>query len=383
MYTTAISKILPVFDVIPVQEITLPKSALKINSLVDITVIDKAQSLYRILAGGKVFETRLPVPASIGENLLAIVVNNNPTVFRLNNLFGFIPGDKILSEVLMKLNLPITRDTKNILQLLIETDKPLLKSKIKKLAELIESGDTEIDKSSVELFAQLIWSAESFEDFDKKNLKHFYYSFEDLAQKILIELNHIYKKNPYDELFPSLNNWLIIQPETISGDSKMLLHIMKHFESSLSEWLDNNSELKNSSIYSLLNSYSMQTYYRKRAGLTNGMLLINTDDSLEYASYELKNAGIQDDTLFFKLQMNPSALGRINIEGYYSNGSMRVNFISTSDSKKIIEANSAELKNSLDKKARLISSITAHAFGQNDSTVITQTFSNRSINATA
>jgi hypothetical protein len=383
MLTQTITNTLPVFDVISAQEITLPKSTLKINSLVDINVIDKAQSLYRIIAGGKVFETRLPLNVNLGESFIATVVNNNPTVFRLNNLLNLATGDNVLEELLLKLNLPVSEASKNILRNIIESDKPIIKSKLKKLIELITSSETELDSSSSNLFAQLIWASDGFVDFDKDNLKHFYYSFDDLAQKILVELNHLYKNNPYDAVFGSLNNWLLIDEDVMSSELKLMIYLMKHFESSLSDWLDDKSNCKNATAYSLLNSYYIQLQYRRNAGLNNGMFLIKNEDELQYVSYEFKFPEQQEDVLFFKLQMNPSTLGRINIDGYYSQNNIKINFTSTSHSKEVLESNTEELTSALNSKARLTSSITTNVFGPQASSNLFQLFSNRSINVTA
>ncbi len=382
MFTQTINNLLPVFDVVSVKEITLPKSALKINSLVDINVIGKAQSLYRIVAGGKVFETKLPLPVNIGESFVATVINNNPTVFRLNSLFNISPGDKALTEILMKLNLPVTRESKEILKTVLESDKPVLKSKLKKLIDLISDSDTEIDQSSVELFAQLIWSSDGADEFDKDDLKHFYYSFEDIAQKLVIQLNHAYKKNPYDEVFTSLNNWLIIDADVMMSESKLMIYLMKHFESSLSEWLDDKSNASNT-VYSLLNSYFIQMQYRKSAGLNNGMFLIRSDEELQYASYELKKPNEEENVYLFRLQMNPSSLGRINIDGVYSHNNLKLNFTATPDAKEILEANSGDLKAALNKKTRLTTSINSNVFGQSKSQNFFQLQTNRSINVTA
>lgn len=382
MFTQTINNLLPVFDVVSVKEITLPKSALKINSLVDITVIDKAQSLYRIVAGGKVFETKLPLPVNIGESFIATVINNNPTVFRLNSLFNISPDGKVLTEILMKLNLPVTKSAQEILKGVLESDKPVLKSKLKRLIELISESDTEIDPNSVELFAQLVWSSDGADEFDKDDLKHFYYSFEEIAQKIVIQLNHAYKKNPYDSVFTSLNNWLIIDADVMMSESKLMIYLMKHFESSLSEWLDDNANASNT-VYSLLNSYFIQMQYRKSAGLNNGMFLIRSDEELQYASYELKNPDEQDHVLVFRLQMNPSSLGRINIDGIYSHNNLKLNFTATPDAKEILEANSGDLKAALNKKTRLTTSIQSNVFGQSKSQNFFQLHTNRSINVTA
>jgi hypothetical protein len=383
MFTQIINNSTPVFDVVSVQEITLPKSTLKINSLIDISVIDKVQSLYRIIAGGRVFETRLPLNVNVGESFIATVVNNNPTVFRLNNLLNLTSGEKTMEELLLKLNLPVTDTAIKTLRTVIESDKPIIKSKLKKLIEHVSSSETALDDSSINLFAQLIWASDGFVDFDKNNLKHFYYSFDDLAQKIHVELNHLYKKNPYDELFGSLNNWLVIDEDVIGSESKMMIYLMKHFEPSLSEWLDDKSNNKNTTVYSLLNSYYIQLQYRKNAGLNNGMFLLMNDDDLHYVSYEFKFPRQSEDVLFFKLQMNPLSLGRINIDGYYSHNNIKLNFTSTSDSKEILENNVGELTSVLSRKARLASSISTNVFGQQSSSNLFQLFSNRSINVTA
>lgn len=383
MFTQAVTNIAPVIQLTSVQEITLPKSALKINSLVEISVIDKAHSIYRILAGGKVFETKLPVPLNAGESFAAVVANNNPTIFRLNNLFNNFPIDKAIAEILSKLNLPMNSASKNILTSILESDKPVIKSKLKKLLELVNDSETELDKSAIDLFAQLIWSSESFEGFDPNDLKHFVYSTDDLSKKILIELRQLNKINPENEILTSLNNWLILDTNEFSDNPDLMIYKMKHFQSSLSAWLDSKSNDKTTLTYSLLNSLNVQAHYRKLSGINNGMFVVRSNNDLNYSTYELKYPGQSEEVFFFKLQMNPSYLGQVNIEGFYNQNNIRINFISESRTKDILQNNSEDLSAVLSDNARLNASISTNVYGYKTTPAFSQLYSKKNINVTA
>lgn len=383
MFTQAVNNISPVIKITSVQEITLPKSALKINSLVEISVIDKAQSIYRILAGGKVFETKLPVPLNAGESFAAIVANNNPTVFRLNNLFNNVPVDKVIAEILSKLNLPMNNSSKNILISILDSDKPVIKSKLKKLLELVTDSETELDKSSIDLFAQLIWSSESFDEFDPNDLKHFVYSYDDLSKRILNELKHLTRTTPHSEVLVSLNNWLVVNVNEFNENPELLLYKMKHYESSLSDWLDTKSNDKTTPLYSLLNSLNVQSHYRKMAGMNNGIFIVRNNKELNYSSYEIKYPQQSEDVFFFKLQMSPSSLGQVNIEGFYNQNNIRINFISESKTKDLLQNYSEELSSGLSKNARLNSSISTNVFSHRTSPVFFKLYTKSKINVQA
>lgn len=363
MFTQTINSILPSLNNISVQEITLPKSALKINSLVDISIIDKTQSVYRILAGGKVFETKLPVPLNAGESFIAVVANNNPTIFRLNNLFSNFPDNKVMAEILSRLNLPVNNQLKNILRTIIEHDRPIIKSKLKKLIDIINKSESELDNSSIDLFAQLIWSSESFDEFDPEDLQHFVYSNENLSQRILNELIRQYETNPDSGFFSSLKNWLVIEPDIIVNEPALLINLIKHFESSLSEWLDEKHDSDNSAAYSLLNSYYVQMQYRKMAGNNSGLFIILNKKDLHCSSYELKYPEHSKEVFFFNFQMNPSSLGKISIEGHYNQNNIRVAFTAESDTKELLEININDLYSKLKERVKINPSITTNVSG--------------------
>ena len=247
----------------------------------------------------------------------------------------------------------------------------------------MNDSETEPEKSAIDLFAQLIWSSESFEEFDQTDLKHFTYSSDDLSQKILDELKDLNKINPDSEILTSLKNWLMLDANELNGNPDLMIFKMKHFESSLSDWLDIKSNDKTTLTYSLLNSLNVQTHYRKVAGINNGMFVVRSDNDLNYSTYELKYPGKSEEVFFFKLQMNPSVLGQVNIEGFYNQNNIRINFVVESKAKEILHHNPKELSDNLSKRAKLSSSISSSVFGHKATPGFFQLYTKRNINVKA
>jgi hypothetical protein len=104
---------------------------------------------------------------------------------------------------------------------------------------------------------------------------------------------------------------------------------------------------------------------------------------LNYTSFEIKSQEQTGEAFFFKLQMNPSVLGQVNIDGFYNQNNIRVNFSSESNTKEIIRDNSENLSSNLRKNAKLSSSISANVFGHKTTPGFFQLYTKRNINVKA
>jgi|GEM_PF-4337422 len=102
----------------------------RINSIVQIKILEKNNSNYLILVDGKVYYSSLPVTVEIGELLLARVKNFNPLTLQLNDLVEHELRETEIELMLFKLNVSSSQTAKSRLNALLRRGEPVIKSSI-------------------------------------------------------------------------------------------------------------------------------------------------------------------------------------------------------------------------------------------------------------
>ncbi|HEX2960672.1 MAG TPA: hypothetical protein VHO43_02715, partial [Ignavibacteriales bacterium] len=189
------------------------------NSLVEVSVLDKSNGNYKLLIEGSVFQSKLPVSLNTGEALLAKVISVNPFTLSLDKIFTA----KMLTEgnlalVLSKLGIAETEASSKVLKAFLKEEKPLVKSKLKKVIEMLEHEDVKLSEEMLSLFIQMIHMDEGRGSFSNKSfVKVFQYPLETLSGEILDSVKRLNKMGIPEEVLLGINKALVLDGESFSA----------------------------------------------------------------------------------------------------------------------------------------------------------------------
>lgn len=259
------------------------------NSLVDFKILDKISNTYKILVKGFVFQTKLPLNLITGDEIIGKVISRNPFTILLNNLAGSKNFNQIfISEIISKLNLEDTGLIKKLVEEIIKSDKPLVKSKINQLAEYYEKWGLSGDELAVNLMINIMWSEKN--GWAEQNGSNFNLifdiSFSDLVKKITYQLEQIYFTEQDLRLNEILVSALIM--DIFEQNAKINQLLIRNREEAVLEILDYlRIKVLNSSgsrIYAELSKdfskYIVQKSMYNRFGLSRDFVILREGNKL-------------------------------------------------------------------------------------------------------
>lgn len=296
------------------------------NSLVEVSVLDKSNGNYKLLIEGSVFQSKLPVSLNTGEALLAKVISVNPFTLSLDKIFTA----KMLTEgnlalVLSKLGIAETEASSKVLKAFLKEEKPLVKSKLKKVIEMLEHEDVKLSEEMLSLFIQMIHMDEGRGSFSNKSfVKVFQYPLETLSGEILDSVKRLNKMGIPEEVLLGINKALVLDGESFSA-----LEVKEKSQCKAGDMLDELNRAGNigekarqeiSGLREILIRFNMLRACYMKAGVYPGFILINTGDEIEMAEYRLESEpdGKGQKSYRIKLDMNPGLLGKVAVKGFLS-----------------------------------------------------------------
>lgn len=223
------------------------------NSIVNIKILDKINSGYKLLIDGSVFQSKLPVNFKINDEVLAAVISTKPFRLSLNNL----NGNPAL--ILNAMNLNESKITKEFIKELVIKNKPIEKKKLLRFIEYIENAEYKIDELQIALLAQMyITFPEYLSQFQNEMNDLFKLSFEEIADKIfsiVLQLMAEPNNNEIDKVICSL---LTVTEEQLIGKEKFknkdseIMQLVQLIHSNQSKGNQLLDELKSNLLYYLL-----------------------------------------------------------------------------------------------------------------------------------
>ncbi len=192
------------------------KALPSVNSTVQVNVLEKIGSNYRLLINGSVYQSNLPVTTEKGEEFLAKVMSHQPLTLGLDNFAKFGQLDaQSASLLLSKLKIAETDLTKTLLEKVVSSKKPLLKSKIDRLIEYAENMDIKIDDVLMQLLISAVWNLSEDKLKETKNIfeEVFDISFEELSKQIFALINKSNELNLSQGYYDLVNDSFILDAE--------------------------------------------------------------------------------------------------------------------------------------------------------------------------
>ncbi|NOX18812.1 MAG: hypothetical protein GXO87_11095 [Chlorobi bacterium] len=263
-----------------------PKAVPPINSLVNVEVIEKLKSGYKILVNGSLFQSKLPGKMNIGDIILAKVISHAPFTITVDSFTASAGIDnELLSVMLSRLEIKETALSKQVLKNVLKGKKLIHKERIKRLVEYLSDSDMKIDDLLIGLLINLLWSEDDSEA--EKTLKEIKpvidMPFEDLCNLILKEIEDMRKYSSYPAV-QKINDEFVFNSSF--GKSKTALHSVhdktKAFIRLVNDpsWRDAELELsdKLNSLKKLMIKYTLQKSLYARFGIYPEFVIVKTEE---------------------------------------------------------------------------------------------------------
>ena len=183
------------------------------GTIFNVEVLERIGKEYKILIGGKLFQSKLPVQMQKGDEFAAKISSVNPLVLALTEFDLSEPAK--LKMLISLLGLEKAGLKRLIIEKVLESKKVLYKKKMRKLAEITEHYNNEIDELALSLLIHLIWreeeSAQHFFDDDFK--KVFDVSFRELCKQIFEQVKLLIDLRIPKPILQKINRNMIYDPD--------------------------------------------------------------------------------------------------------------------------------------------------------------------------
>lgn len=336
------------------------KSLPAINSFVNIEVLEKMNNGFKILVDGKLFQSKLPVNLSKGDEVFAKVVSHRPFTLGLDN---FVPGGKMnaahLALVLAKLGIKETALSKSVIKNIAANGKPLVKSKLQRLIEYMEVSDITLDEMQMTLLINIIWNdnKDNYKGSLDSFAKIFDVTFEELSRQIFLTILKINDLDYPNELYRRLNDYVIYQLDeahnnviALKDKSNSFLNIAE-FTKTLEPALDmvQRKELEHLKKYML--KYVLQKALYGRFDYNPEFAIIKGKKSLELFNYDLNMLSSGDITTYnINANSFESVYGELSFSFMINESSCRGKIIGDSESLTRIKGGLEKMKTNISKK---------------------------------
>ncbi|MGD8777630.1 MAG: hypothetical protein PVH88_01565 [Ignavibacteria bacterium] len=339
-----------------------------VNSTVLVNVLDKIGANYKLLISGSVYQSRLPVAAEKGEEFLAKVMSQQPLTLGLDNFTKFNQVDNNgLSLLLTKLNIAETNLTTSLLEKVISSKKPLIKSKLKRLIELVENSDIKIDDIQMQLLISIIWnlSTDNFKNTRNVFENIFDISFEELSKKIFDLIQASNTLNLPQSYYDLLNSKIILDISTLNSMPKTsavrdksaeLLNVIHFIDANRSLYVNNKTVINlfnDMKVYLL--KYIIQKAFYAKFNLYPEFVIVKRDQNLELINYRIEEQNKNSFMMISKIDYGNDE--SLFLQGVYANDKFIGEAIVTERIKKVVDSHLTVLNKKIEKVLKVISDI--------------------------
>ncbi len=189
----------------------------KTNTLVSLELIERLDKGVKVLIDGKLFIAIIDEIVPLKEELLAWVTSVNKFSLTLNFEKQLAKNrDFLLKEITHKLKIPYNKSTENILEKIIKEKKPLIKSKVIQLLELMDEVNVDHNKLQLMLLINIVWHNSANENNFAKDIVNnlFNESFEDVCKQFAESTKELLFTEIPPFIIKEINNKIIFDEGT-------------------------------------------------------------------------------------------------------------------------------------------------------------------------
>ncbi len=358
------------------------------DSILHIEVLDKIGENYKILAGGGVFQSKLPINVKVGEVLLAKIIKFKPVTLQLNKLFADEQDDSEVAALLKKLGLKVNDNSETFLRSLLKHDLPVLKSKMEKFLDAADCLTTFNEELS-DYLTNMMWNDQNLLKFDGQNAEYFNYTASYLIDQIFLRFKDLNSGYYKEEAVEDLNKILIrdygeikqgntIQDEELASRNKYLM-----------QWFVSNSgslNVKIKDLAALISIYLLHREYWKRVGVLPEFSIIKISDGYELVKFKLKliSNHLSAENYLVDFEMDLRNLGNISLSGLLTGRQFKLSVTASSSTEMKLEVLKERLIKKMKSRVSVYLQLLISSFGTASGTrKITKKKQFRSINIKA
>ncbi len=344
----------------------------KTNTLVSLELIERLDKGVKVLINGKLFIAIIDEPVPLKEELLAWVTSANKLSLSLNFEKQLANNkDKLLKEIIAKLKLPNDISNKPVIERIIKEKKPIIKSKVIQLIELVKSMNIDFDRNQFILLVNIVWNNSTDENNFAKDIVEnlFAEPFEDVCKKVVASLKELLFANITPFIINEINNKLVYNEEennsiALQSKTDSIITIIK----SLNNYLEFNKPANNKLLLEKFieygSKYILQKMILEEYSFYSDFIAVKHNNDIATIMVEIKktNSGSNNHsyTLKFKYKNKPLAFDGL-VKDYFLIG----NFMMELSNEINIDDKIEKFRKELWLKNNINSNITVNSNNQN------------------
>lgn len=298
------------------------------GSIVEIEVLDKVGGNYKIVAGGGVFQSELPISVNVGEVLLAKIIKFKPVTLQLNKLFSEEQGDAELDQLLKKMGIRAGRSSRNLLRSLLKFDLPVMKSRMNKFLDGAEALDS-MNGDLSDYLANMMWCDQNLQRFSRENAEYFNYTSSYLIEQIFFRFTDLNSGYYKEEAVEDLNKILITERSDLKDGKTVKENELEGRIKKLTGWFVRNSgslNVKIKDLAALISIYLLHREYWKRVGILPEFAIIQTTEGFKLVKFSLKSISTMQsaENYLIDFQLDLKNLGAVNFSGLLTGRQFRL-----------------------------------------------------------
>jgi hypothetical protein len=337
-----------------------------LNSIVGVTILDKTDSVFKLLVDGSVFLANLPVSANIGESMLAKVLSQNPFVLSLDGFFPFnsIP-ESIVGTLALKLGIENSIIACKVIKALVTANKSVSKAKVEEILEHLKNSGSDIDENQLLYLINLSFGGtEIFRQFGDSSFEVFREEGRGTSEDILSSVSRINAEMPDSHLATLINEAFVININSgkfSAGKMKRapsdILQIIGEISRSCAPGTDNSQMFLK--LKKELTAYIMQMAWQLKSKCREDFIIVENNGLFSLVRYNIRQSAPNEMNVGYKihLEFTPEYMGIVKTDLFYTNRSMQISFCSNLADKESLEKKSKELQKSVEKFLHFIPSL--------------------------
>ncbi len=320
----------------------------KANTLVSLELIERLNKGVKVLINGKLFIAIIDEMVPLKEELLAWVTNTNKFSLTLNFEKQLVKDkEQLLKDILIKLKLPNDITNRLVIEGVIKEKKPIIKSKVNQLLELVKSMNIEFNSKQFVLLINIVWNNSTNENNFAKDIVEnlFDEKFETVCQKVAETANELLFSEIPPFIVNEINNNLIYNEDidnsvALFSKTENIITIIK----SLNNFLELNKYIINKSLITRFIEYGSKYILQKMVLMEYDFypdfIAVKRENDVALLMVEIKKniTGNNEDSYSLKFKYNDKPLGLEGlIKDYFLIGNVMVELENENNIKNKIE----------------------------------------------
>ncbi len=280
------------------------------GSIVSIELIEQLEKGVKVLINGKLFIAIIDEPIPLKEEILALVTNVKKLSLSLNFENQLYKNKKkLLEEIFIKLKIAPDNILFEILENIIKEKKPLIKTKIIQLFELIGQLNLESNSIQILLLIHLVWNNLANNNYAKDLITNLFQEpFEYVCEQVAETTKQILFTGIPQYIAKEITDKLIYNEDynntiALGNKTESIIKIIK----TLSNYSETRNEIKNkkeiNSFIEYGSKYVLQKIVLQQYDYYPDLILVKHNNDIAEINVEIKKHSTPNGTPTYKIKL--------------------------------------------------------------------------------